>query len=74
MGGMTMTVKELSREQLNELKQSYLCDLYEAKGKAPSYGELAWVDVLISDREIFSVYEDVSFTNDDFFVSADLDQ
>lgn len=42
-----MTVHELSRDQLIELKQHMLCE----QG-SPSYGELADADELISDEKV----------------------
>lgn len=57
-----MKVTELSRDQLVELKQHYLCDT--------SYhvytSELADADNIISDEEIFEEYADTEFTEDDF--------
>lgn len=61
-----MKVTELSREQLIELKQSYLCD----NGYEPSWYELATADNLVSDETVFEEYEDVHFVNDDFFCTA----
>ena len=43
-----MTVHELTREQLIELKQHMLCE----QG-SPSYGELADADELVSDETVF---------------------
>lgn len=60
------SVKELPREQLIELKQTYYCEMH----KSVSWGELAAVDELVSDEEIFAHYEGVCFTDDDFFCTA----
>lgn len=59
----TMTVMELSREQLQQLKQRHLME----KGAALSWGELASIDEVLSDKEIFEAYEGVNFVEDDFF-------
>ncbi len=58
-----MTVKELNRDQLIQLKQNYICDTYDRV----YWSDLAAADELISDSEIFAVYADINFTNDDFF-------
>lgn len=59
-----MTVKELNREQIEELKQRFLTE--NADGGI-SYGELADADSAVSDEEIFREYEGVEFSPDDFF-------
>ena len=58
-----MSVYELSKNQLIELKQNYLCEVQ----KNVSYGELYDADNIISDEEIFNEYENVKFSEDDFF-------
>ena len=60
-----MTVKELSREQLTELKQSYYCNEVR-EGECVSYGELAAIDELVSDEEVFDFYDGTYFVDDDF--------
>lgn len=60
-----MTVRELNRDQLDELKQRYIIDTVEN----PSWGELADTDS-IADEIIFKEYELFVFTNDDFFCSC----
>lgn len=57
-----MSVYELSKNQLIELKQNYLCEVQ----KNVSYGELCDADNIISDEEIFSEYGNVEFSKDDF--------
>ncbi len=65
-----MTVRELNEDQMRELKEQMLFRLLDERGESPSYGELANVDVAISDDEVFSEYEDRHFSEDDFFCSA----
>lgn len=60
-----MKVKELNRNQLEELKQRY----YTEKNENVSYGELADIDNLVSDKEVFEYYKDVDFVEEDFFSS-----
>lgn len=60
-----MTVRELAKDQLIELKQHMLC-----QQGSPSYGELADADELISDESAFAEFDGTEFTEDDFFCSA----
>jgi hypothetical protein len=66
-----MNVHELSREQIDELKQSYLTEKMDAEGETPSYGELADAPQDITDEEIFERYEGTEFSNDDFVCSCE---
>lgn len=69
---MTMkTVKELTRDQLVELKQNYLTQKMDEKGESPSYGELAKADKTITDDEIYAEYDGTMFSDDDFSCSCE---
>lgn len=57
-----MSVKELTREQLTELKQNYYCEINENV----SWGELANIDDLVSDDKIFEEYKNFYFVEEDF--------
>ena len=57
-----MSVKDLTREQLIELKQRY----YTERNEDVSYGELADIDNLVSDNEIFEEYGHITFVEEDF--------
>ena len=59
-----MTVKELNREQLNELKQAYAYQLKEDCDM--SYEDLVNT-TNIPDDVIFEHYDEINFTEDDFF-------
>lgn len=71
-----MDVRDLSREQLTELKGNYLTQLAD-EGKfaevmnvdydAPSYWDMANADNIVPDDVIFRVYEGIHFVHDDFF-------
>ena len=61
-----MTVRQLTKEMLVELKENHLSE----KIGNPSYGELADADNLVSDDEIFAEYADTEFSVDDFACSA----
>ena len=59
-----MGVRELNRGELIELKQNYYCN---ELGNNASYGELANIDNIVTDEEIFNFYDYVDFVKDDFF-------
>ena len=56
------SVEELTREELNELKQNYVAETRDD----PSYGELA-DSTEISDEVIFEHYAGIVFGPEDFF-------
>lgn len=58
------SVRELTRNELDELKQAYVT---ESVGN-PSYGELA-DSVNIPDAVIYAKYAGISFGPEDFFCS-----
>lgn len=57
-----MSVQELNKEQLTQLKQNYYCE----QNESVSWGELADVDNLVTDQEIFGEYAGTDFTEEDF--------
>lgn len=57
-----MSVRELNRSQLVQLKQDYLCKTQERV----FWSELAEADDLVSDEVIFSEYAGFCFSEDDF--------
>lgn len=63
-----MTVRELNREQLKQLKIDYLSEMYENDGESGSlsYGEIACIDLTVSDDEIYRRYRYTVFVEDDF--------
>lgn len=63
-----MTVKELSQEQLQQLKVMYLDNkLYEEEQRSISYGEIIAIDSIVSDKLMYKLYKDYTFTDEDFF-------
>ena len=65
-----MTVHELSRDQLMELKQRMIDDgIYEKEERNASYGELAEAESA-PDEKVFEKYEGVEFSNDDFYTAG----
>ena len=67
-----MSVHELNRDQMIELKQSMLTERMLANDAEPSWGELADADETISDDEVINEYAGTNFVNDDFFCTANL--
>lgn len=65
-----MTVYELNRDQLTELKRNYYTQLLDERDESPSYGELADIDDYVSDEEMFDEYAGVDFVPGDFACSA----
>ena len=61
-----MTIQELNREQLMQVKQNYYTQKQAEAGQGVSYGELATIEELVTDAEIFVAYEGVNFVPDDF--------
>lgn len=58
-----MTVRELNHEQMVELKIRY----YGDRNPDMSYGEIAAIDNLVSDEQMYKEYVGIEFTDDDFF-------
>lgn len=62
-----MTVRELKRQQLQELKCKYYDDiLRENEERGISYGEMAEIDDIISNEKIFEEFAGYCFTDEDF--------
>ena len=66
-----MTVYDLNRDQLTELKQRYYA---EATGRDLSYEELANIDFYVTDYDVQREYAGVDFVMDDFFSTAGQDE
>ena len=60
-----MNVRELNRNQLNELKEHYLTQKLYYENKDVSYGELLESHNIL-DSVIFDEYDGINFSNDDF--------
>ena len=63
-----MTVHELNRDQLIQLKQGMLMERMDAEGDWPSWGQMVDADSLISDEDVQSVLSGTMFTMDDFWL------
>lgn len=58
-----MDIKDLTGEQLAQVKIDYLA---EKQGGNVSYMQMANIDALITDAEIFNAFSGVDFVADDF--------
>lgn len=65
-----MSVHDLNRNQLDELKGHYITEMAQLEDRCPSWGELADAQVTVSDETIYKIYADISFTPDDFICTA----
>ena len=69
-----MTVRQLNRDQLTELKLMMVSDeIFERKGRTPSYGELAEAEAeaeSVPDEKVFEKYEGTKFSSDDFYCTT----
>lgn len=65
-----MSVWELTREQIIELKERHLARFAEEAGESITMYELMRADELVSDKTIFTDYVGYYFENDDFFCTA----
>jgi hypothetical protein len=73
-----MTVHELNREQLIQLKEAYLQEqdmrnnIEHGLRSDLDYATLAMADAVVSDETIYAYYADTTFTPDDFFEPAQM--
>lgn len=61
------SVKELSKDELAELKQRYYNELHTDV----SLDELANINEIVTDKEVYDYYKNVSFVNDDFICNQE---
>lgn len=66
-----MTVHELNREQLDQLKMEFVADMANVHGEDISYGELLDAPATVSDEQIYKHYDGYIFSEEDF--PCDLD-
>lgn len=63
-----MTVYELNNDELNELKETYACQLNETDNDI-SYGELLDAHS-IPDDVVYNHYDGINFTKEDFYCNC----
>ena len=67
-GKKMLTVHDLTREQINQLKGIYLDQhLQETCDECASYGEIANAEKIVDDCLIYDAYADTLFSPDDFW-------
>ena len=57
-----MSVYDLSKDQLAELKQTILCE----SSMEPTWSELCNPDDFVSDEEVYNAFSSFIFSKDDF--------
>lgn len=63
-----MSVKDLTQEQLTQLKIQYLDNLLmEEENRNISYGEIVNINDLVSNDLIYSLYNIYTFVEEDFY-------
>lgn len=66
-----LTVYDLNPDQMLELKQAYLTQMFdETEERSPSWDELARADEIVDDSLIFDAYANTVFSSEDFMCSA----
>lgn len=61
-----MTVSQLNREQINELKAIYIAALLENDNTRAYANEIADTPEIVSDEAIFKRFKDITFEPSDF--------
>lgn len=61
-----MSVDELTRDQMVQLKQQMLQEENNENGEGTSWGELAVADGLVSDERVREHYAGTDFSPEDF--------
>jgi hypothetical protein len=64
---MNMSVKELNRSQLIQLKVGILFEQFAEQDKTPSWEDIAGADILISDETVFEEFAGTEFSEGDSF-------
>ncbi len=68
---MIRVVQDLTREELDELKQSYICVMKEGSDESAYWDDLAEAPDCISDETLFEYYDGMVFTDDDFWCNLE---
>ena len=64
---MNMSVKELNRSQLIQLKVGILFEQFAERDKTLSWEDIANADILISDETVFEEFAGTEFSEGDSF-------
>ena len=63
---MIRVVQDLTREELDELKQSYICVMKEGSDEPTYWDDLAEAPEYISDKTLFEYYDGMVLAEEDF--------
>ena len=63
---MLRAVQDLTRDELDELKQNYVCEVNEGAGTLTYWSDSAEAADTIPDEVFFEYYAGTNFSEDDF--------
>lgn len=64
---MLRAVQDLTRDELDELKQNYVCEVNEGAGTLTYWSDSAEAAATIPDEVLFEYYAGTNFSEDDFW-------
>lgn len=64
---MLRAVQDLTRDELDELKQNYVCEVNEGAGTLTYWSDSAEAADTIPDEVLFEYYAGTNFSEDDFW-------
>lgn len=64
---MMRAVQNLTRDELDELKQNYVCEVNEGAGNLTYWSDSAEAADTIPDEVLFEYYAGTNFSEDDFW-------
>lgn len=64
---MLRAVQDLTRDELDELKQNYVCEVNEGAGTLTYWSDSAEAADTIPDEVLFEYYAGTNFYEDDFW-------
>jgi len=65
-----MTVWQLNKDQMDELKVAYVTGLAINENRSPCMSEVANAPDDVADDIIYNLYKDITFSPDDFWCTA----
>ena len=61
-----MSIYELNKNQIIQLKQQYICEQNELSGQCTYWSDMANADSIVPDSVIYSYYGGIRFSKEDF--------
>lgn len=71
---MLRAVQDLTRDELDELKQNYVCEVNEGAGTLTYWSDSAEAADTIPDEVLFEYYAGTNFSEDDFWCNIKTNQ